>query len=92
MMNRLFALVVPVLVSVFFFLQALFSTFSDNINTDVFGANLYNQYLSQRKASGRLKQVARTRTIEHLLQADPSDWDLGAESCFSILVEVYCLA
>lgn len=59
----------------------------DNINTDVFGANLYNQYLSQRKASGRMKQVARTRTIEHLLQADPSDWDLGAESCFSILVE-----
>lgn len=59
----------------------------DNINTDVFGANLYNQYLSQRRASGRMKQVARTRTIEHLLQADPSDWDIGAESCFSILVE-----
>ena len=54
----------------------------------MFGANLYNQYLSQRKASGRMAQVARTRTIEHLLQADPNDWDMGAESCFSILVEV----
>ncbi|KAK3931091.1 Haloacid dehalogenase-like hydrolase domain-containing 5 [Frankliniella fusca] len=59
----------------------------DNINTDVFGANLYNQYLSQRKASGRVKQIARTQTIEHHLQADPSDWDNGAENCFSILVE-----
>lgn len=59
----------------------------DNINTDVYGANLYNQYLAQRKASGRMKQVARMRTIEDLLQADPSDWYMGAESCFSILVE-----
>lgn len=55
----------------------------------MFGANLYNQYLSQRKASGRMAQVARTRTIEHLLQADPSDWAMGAESCCSILVEVF---
>ncbi|KAK7862641.1 hypothetical protein R5R35_002070 [Gryllus longicercus] len=55
----------------------------DNIYTDVFGANLYNQYLERRER----RVTRRQQNIEDLLGADPHDWDQGAVSCSSILVE-----
>ncbi|XP_066996972.2 haloacid dehalogenase-like hydrolase domain-containing 5 [Anabrus simplex] len=56
----------------------------DNVYTDVFGANLYNQYLSKR--DGR-RVTRQQQSIEDLLGANPHYWDHAAESCFSILVE-----
>jgi hypothetical protein len=62
--------------------------YRDNIYTDVFGANLYDRYLSRRNIQESKRIVNKERNIEELLGSDSSDWDHGAESCSSILVQV----
>ncbi|KDR13978.1 haloacid dehalogenase-like hydrolase domain-containing 5 isoform X1 [Zootermopsis nevadensis] len=59
----------------------------DNIYTDVFGANLYDCYLSRRNIQGSKRIVNKERNIEELLGSDSSEWDHVAESCSSILVQ-----
>lgn len=55
--------------------------FSDNINTDVFGANLYDKYLARyTKGKG-----TKTRTLESLLGKNITG--PSAKACISILVE-----
>jgi hypothetical protein len=54
----------------------------------VFGANLYDRYLSRRNIQEGKIIVNVERSIEELLGSDNSDWDHGAESCSSILVQV----
>jgi hypothetical protein len=60
----------------------------DNIYTDIFGANLYDRYLSRRNIQESKRIVNVERSIEELVGSDTSDWDYGAESCSSILVQV----
>jgi hypothetical protein len=59
----------------------------DNIYTDIFGANLYDRYLSRRNVQESKRLVNAERSIEELLGSD-TDWDYGTESCSSILVQV----
>jgi hypothetical protein len=70
----------------------LFSVYRDNIYTDVFGANLYDRYLSRRNVQESKRIVSRERSIEELLGSDTPDWDHTAESCSSILVQVSLLS
>jgi hypothetical protein len=60
----------------------------DNIYTDIFGANLYDRYLSRRNVQKSKRIVNVERRIEELLGSDTADWDCDAESCSSILVQV----
>ena len=60
----------------------------DNIYTDIFGANLYDRYLSRRNVQESKRIVNVETSIEELVGSDTSDWDYGAESCSSILVQV----
>lgn len=69
-----------------------FSLYRDNIYTDVFGANLYDRYLSRRNVQESKRIVNLERSIEELLVSDTSDWDHSAESCLSILVQVSFLS
>lgn len=55
--------------------------FSDNINTDIFGANLYDKYLS-RYESG---EGTKSRSLEKLLGKNMRG--PNAKACISILVE-----
>lgn len=58
-----------------------FSFYSDNINTDIFGANLYDKYLSHYESG----EGTKSRSLEKLLGNNvkcPS-----AKACISILVE-----
>lgn len=59
----------------------------DNICTDIFGANLYNDYLANRNGGNNnmAKQVRSSRCIENLVGI-PSLLN-GANKCHSILVE-----
>jgi len=58
----------------------------DNICTDIFGANLYNDYLANRNGDTNItKQVRSSRCIENLVGV-PSLLN-GANQCHSILVE-----
>jgi hypothetical protein len=66
----------------------LLSVYRDNIYTDVFGANLYDRYLSMRNVHERKGTVNLERSIEELLGSCTTDWDHGVESCSSILVQV----
>ncbi|CAL8129694.1 unnamed protein product [Orchesella dallaii] len=59
----------------------------DNINTDIFGANLYNQYLSRSLVAAKRSVAMGARNIYHLLGGDPRDNMQEAEQCFSVLVE-----
>jgi hypothetical protein len=70
------------------FVMKVTAFYRDNIYTDVFGANLYDRYLSRRNIQGSKRIVNKERNIEELLGFDSSDWDHGAESCSSILVQV----
>jgi hypothetical protein len=54
----------------------------------VFGANLYDRYLSRRNVKESKRIANLERSIEELLGSDTSDWDHDAESCSSILVQV----
>lgn len=68
-----------------------FVLYRDNINTDIFGANLYNQYLSRSQTVSAKRSVAlgaSARNIHNLLGGDPSESDQETEQCFSVLVEV----
>jgi hypothetical protein len=63
--------------------------YSDNINTDIFGSNLYNQYLASSRAVAAKRSAAMgARNIYHLLGGDPEEAIQEAEECFSVLVEV----
>lgn len=55
--------------------------FSDNINTDIFGANLYDKYLSHYESGGGTK----SRSLEKLLGKNMKP--PSAKACISILVE-----
>jgi hypothetical protein len=66
----------------------VFPSNRDNIYTDIFGANLYDRYLSRRNVQESKRIVNVERSIEELLGSDTSDWGYGAESCSSILVQV----
>jgi len=62
----------------------------DNVCTDIFGANLYNNYLQRRKedkkvvAQAMVSQNHRTRSIDNLIGASELS---GADTCYSVLVE-----
>ncbi|CAG7837229.1 unnamed protein product [Allacma fusca] len=62
----------------------------DNINTDIFGANLYNQYLSRSQTvsvATKRSVAVGARNIHNLLGGNPSECDQETEQCFSVLVE-----
>jgi len=60
----------------------------DNINTDIFGSNLYNQYLERSRAVAAKRSAAMgARNIYHLLGGDPEESIQEAEQCYSVLVE-----
>jgi hypothetical protein len=69
--------------------------YRDNVNTDIFGANLYDKYLRKvssgknRPARQSILQVAR-RGVHHFIEDEegPRNIPFTAERCFSILVEV----
>lgn len=64
----------------------------DNVNTDIFGSNLYNQYLARSRAVSTKRSAAMgARNIYHLLGNDPEESIQEAEQCHSVLVEVLTL-
>ncbi|CAG0919402.1 unnamed protein product [Notodromas monacha] len=72
----------------------IFKFSGDNVNTDIFGANLYDKYL-RRVWSGKNKparqsilQIAR-RGVHHFIEDEdgPQSSDFTAERCYSILVQ-----
>ena len=65
----------------------------DNVCTDIFGANLYNNYLRNRRldtahlvssAAGAPEHSCSSRSIDRLVGTSALG---GAETCFSVLVE-----
>ena len=60
----------------------------DNICTDIFGANLYNNYLGRRRQD-LLSKVGSlgSRSIDNLVMNSGSAHLSGAENCYSVLVE-----
>ena len=63
----------------------------DNVCTDIFGANLYNNYLQRRqqdkeiiKQQASVQQDQTSRCIDKLIGANELS---GAQSCYSVLVE-----
>jgi len=62
----------------------------DNVCTDIFGANLYNNYLQRTKEDKKVIEQAmaqqnhRTRSIDNLIGASELS---GADTCYSVLVE-----
>jgi len=58
----------------------------DNICTDIFGANLYNNYLHRRAQDLLAGSLAGSRSIDNLVSSSGSHLS-GAESCYSVLVE-----
>ncbi|XP_065348959.1 haloacid dehalogenase-like hydrolase domain-containing 5 [Cloeon dipterum] len=70
-------------------LKALYAI-GDNINTDIFGANLYQQYLRNQSIIGSQRAVQVARSIENLVGGIDETCEmveLGASTCSSILVE-----
>jgi len=61
----------------------------DNVNTDIFGANLYNRYLERSRAAAAKLSVAMgsARNISHLVGNDSDEFVQEAEQAFSVLVE-----
>lgn len=61
----------------------------DNVCTDIFGANLYNNYLQRRRLQQQQKTVMRdlqgSRSIDNLVGA--VNELSGASACYSVLVE-----
>lgn len=57
----------------------------DNICTDIFGANLYNNYLHRRAQDLLAGSQACSRSIDNLVSSSGSHLS-GAESCHSVLV------
>lgn len=65
-----------------------FSWYSDNLTTDICGANLYNQYLAQQQAkvSGAAKLVSQGAGA-HMMEEGPEEQLAStAAQCRSILV------
>ncbi|XP_046405551.1 haloacid dehalogenase-like hydrolase domain-containing 5 isoform X4 [Ischnura elegans] len=59
----------------------------DNINTDIYGANLYNQYLIKNPSNGS-KSFPRVSCPIETMQGDRiKDPELGSHTCLSVLVE-----
>ena len=65
----------------------------DNVCTDIFGANLYNNYLRNRRldtahlvssAAGAPEHSCSSRSIDRLVGTSALG---GADTCFSVLVE-----
>ena len=61
----------------------------DNICTDIFGANLYNNYLLKRQQDLLAKAgILGSRSIDNLVSTSGNNPHLsGAERCLSVLVE-----
>ena len=60
----------------------------DNICTDIFGANLYNNYLQKRQQDILAKAgILGSRSIDNLVSYSGSPHLSGAERCYSVLVE-----
>lgn len=72
----------------------LFIYFRDNLNTDIFGANLYHRYLTRNRSGRSLASIAAVVTGRGAktcqLEIDTSDEPVqaSAEECCSILVQV----
>jgi hypothetical protein len=62
----------------------------DNLDTDIFGANLYNRYLTRHQSCRSIAAVVNGRGMKTSeLQFDvDSTSDQSAEECYSILVQV----
>jgi hypothetical protein len=58
----------------------------DNICTDIFGANLYNNYLYRRRQDVLTCGVLGSRSIDNLVKNSGPHLS-GAERCYSVLVE-----
>ena len=60
----------------------------DNICTDIFGANLYDNYLLKRQQDLLAKAgILGSRSIDNLVSNSGSLHLSGAERCYSVLVE-----
>ena len=62
----------------------------DNLDTDIFGANLYHRYLTRHQSCRSIAAVVNGRGMKTSeLQFDvESTIDQSAEECYSILVQV----
>lgn len=64
----------------------------DNLNTDIFGANLYHRYLTRQRSNRSFAGIAAAitgrgaKTCE--LEIESEDVYASAEECHSILVQV----
>ena len=61
----------------------------DNVCTDIFGANLYNNYLNKRRLDTAIVTHAKmqdqsSRSIDRLIGTTELS---GAQACYSVLVE-----
>lgn len=66
--------------------------YRDNLNTDIFGANLYHRYLTRQRSGRSVSGIAAAitgrgaQTCE--LEIETEDVNVSAEECHSILVQV----
>lgn len=70
-----------------------FSWFSDNLTTDICGANLYNRYLAQQQSAvGGASKLVSQGAGTHLMREEPEEQLAStAAQCRSILVsQGYC--
>lgn len=65
-----------------------FSWFSDNVTTDICGANLYNRYLAQQQAKvGSATKLVSQGAGTHMMREEPEEQLAStAARCRSILV------
>lgn len=65
-----------------------FSCFSDNLTTDICGANLYNRYLAQQQAKvGSATKLVSQGAGSHMMREEPGEQLAStAAQCRSILV------
>ena len=64
----------------------------DNLNTDIFGANLYNRYLIRQRSGRSFAGIAAAITGRGAnnceLKIETEDVHASGEECYSILVQV----
>lgn len=69
------------------------SAYRDNLNTDIFGANLYHRYLTRHRSGRSLAGIAAVVTGRGAIKASELEIETEenvytAEECLSILVQV----
>jgi hypothetical protein len=66
--------------------------YRDNLNTDIFGANLYHRYLTRQRSGRAVSGIAAAVTGRGNhnceLEIETEDVHASAEECHSILVQV----